>query len=312
MDLIVLLEEVGRRVLPTPYLSTVVLCGLPIRDFGTEEQKREFLPKIARGEMIMALALTEPSARYDASGVKVSAIPQDEDFVINGTKLFVHDAHIANQLLVATRTSEGATPEEGISLFLVDAKSPGISYTLLKTIASDKQCEIVFDNVRVSKRDTLGKVDRGWEIIEKTLEQAAVAECALMIGGAQAALDISNSYAKERIQFDKPIGSFQVVQFKLVDMMTALEVAKYLTYEAAWKINEGLPFTLEASMAKAKANEAYQRICIEGIQIHGAFGFHGEKADIIGGLYYRRAKAAEIAFGDADFHREKVAQGIGL
>jgi alkylation response protein AidB-like acyl-CoA dehydrogenase len=309
MDLIVLLEEMGYNILPGPFFSSVILCGFPIRDFGTEEQRKEFVPQIARGEMIMALALTEPDARYDASGIKLQAVLKDDNYTLNGTKLFVHDAHVADYLLVATRTSEGKNPEEGITLFLVKAKSPGIGYTVLKTIASDNQCEVTFNDVKIPRTGMLGKLNQGWEIIERVLEKAAVAECALMVGGAQAVLEMTNSYAKERVQFGRPIGSFQVIQHKLVDMMTSVDGARNLTYEAAWKINEGLPCALEASMAKARVNEAYQRVCIDGMIIHATIAFTWDH-DM--GLYFRRAKAAEIAFGDADFHRERVAQELGL
>jgi len=309
MDLIVLLEEMGYNILPGPFFSTVILCGLPIRDFGTEQQKKEFAPKIAKGEMIMALALTEPDARYDASGIKLQAVSKNGNYILNGTKLFVHDAHVANYLLVATRTSEGKNPEEGVTLFLVNAKSPGISYTVLKTIASDNQCEVTFNGVKIPRTGMLGKLNQGWKIIERVLERAAVAECALMVGGSQAVLDMSNSYAKERVQFGRPIGSFQVIQHKLVDMMTSVDGTRNLTYEAAWKINGGLPCALEASMAKARVNEAYQRVCIDGMIVHATIGLTWDH-DM--GLYFRRAKAAEIAFGDADFHRERVAQELGL
>jgi len=143
LDLLILLEEMGRACLPGPFFSTVVLGGLPILDIGSEEQKQEYLPQIADGKAIFTLALTEPSGRYDAAAVEVKAVADGDDYVIDGTKLFVPDAHVADCLLCVARTDEQAAPEDGITLFLVDGKSPGIGYTMLKTIASDKLCEVV-------------------------------------------------------------------------------------------------------------------------------------------------------------------------
>ncbi|MGB8707439.1 MAG: acyl-CoA dehydrogenase family protein, partial [Dehalococcoidia bacterium] len=162
LDLIILLEEMGYSILPGPFFSTVVLCGLTILASGTEEQKRELLPKIANGEMILALALTEPSASYDAASIKAKATAHNDDYIINGTKLFVLDANVADCILCVARTKETKNPEDGLTIFLVDAKSPGIKCTLLKTLARDKQCEIVLDKVTLPKKNILGKLDQGW------------------------------------------------------------------------------------------------------------------------------------------------------
>jgi len=310
LDLTILLEEMGRYLVPDTFVSTVVHCGLPILAAGTEEQKKDFLPRIAAGEIIMSLALTEPSATYDPAGIAVRAIPDKDDYVINGTKLFILNAHIADYLLCVTRTSDSpANKEEGITLFLVDRKTPGISTTLLKTIASDRQCEVNFENVRVPRANMLGELDRGWEVMRRVLEQAAVAECILMLGGAQQVLEMTVNYAKERIQFDRPIGSFQAIQHKCANMLIDIDGAKYITYQAAWKISEGLECAKEVSMAKAWVSEAYQRVCLEAHQIHGGIGFTKEH-DLQ--LYFRRAKKSELAFGDATFHRERLAEELGL
>jgi alkylation response protein AidB-like acyl-CoA dehydrogenase len=309
LDLAVLIEELGRAIVPAPFLSTVVYCGLPILAAGTDEQKKQFLPKIAKGDTIMALALTEPSASWDAGGIETKATPEGDHFVINGTKLFVQDAHIANYMLVVARTKEGKRKDEGITLFLADAKSPGIKLTPLKTIGSDKQFEVVFHNVKVPKKDILGKQDHGWAIIQDMIPKATLAQCAYMVGGAQQVLEMTVSYAKERVQFGRPIGSFQAIQHKCANMVTDVDGARFITYQAAWKMAEGLPCSLEVSMAKAWVSEAYRRTCSEGHQIHGGIGFIKDH-DMQ--LYYRRAKANELAFGDADYHRELVAQQIGL
>lgn len=307
LDLMVLLEEMGRVLLPTPFLSTVVLGALPILAAGSEEQKREFLPKVAKGDLVLTATLMEPNARYDAAGVTVRAVSEKDEYVINGTKLFVPYAHVADYMLCPARTEDSARSEDGITVFLISAESQGITSTLVDTIGSDKQCEVIFDYTEVSRSDVIGQVNQGWEIMRMIIEQAAVAQCAMMVGGAQQVLEMATNYAKERVQFDRPIGSFQAIQHKCANMMIDVDAARCATYKAAWKIGEGLPSAMEASIAKTWANEAYRRVCVEGHQIHGAIGF---TRDHDMGLYYRRAKASEVAFGDADFHREIVARQL--
>ena len=308
LDLAVLLEEMGRALLPGPFFSTAVLGTLPILFAGSEEQKQDLLPRIAQGQLILTLALTEPSASWEASGVELKGAASGKDFVLNGTKLFISNAHVADYLVTVARTGEGRG-QRGISLFLVDAKSPGITCTMLKTIASDRQCEVQFKNVRVPGKDLLGPLNRGWPIVTKVLEQAAVADCAQMVGGAQQVLEMAVAYAKDRVQFGRPIGSFQAIQHKCANMVTDVDGARFIAYQAAWRIAEGLPCAMEASMAKAWVSDAYRRTCAEGHQVHGGIGF---TKDHDMQLYYRRAKAMEVAFGDADFHRELVAQKLGL
>ena len=309
LDLAVLLDEMGRACSPGPFLSTVVLGGLPILEYGSEEQKQEYLPQITSGKSIFTLALTEPSAGYDAGSIAVKATADNDAYILTGTKLFVPDARIADYLLCVARTGEGAKPEEGITVFLVDGKSPGISYTLLKTIASDKLCEVVFDQVRVPKENILGQLDQGWGMVEKVLEWATVAKCCEMIGGIQQVLEMTVDYAKERRQFDRPIGSFQVIQHYCANMATDVDGSRFVTYQAAWRLSEGLPCTKEVAIAKAWTGEASQRVIALAHQIHGAIGV---TIDHDLHFYTTRAKAAEVTFGDADFYREVVAQQMGL
>jgi alkylation response protein AidB-like acyl-CoA dehydrogenase len=294
---------------PGPFFSTVILGGLTILKAGNEEQKTEFLPKIARGEMVLSLALTEPSASYDAASVKTKAITRDGEYVLNGTKLFVLNANVADHILCIARTKETTDPEDGITVFLVDTRSAGLTCTLLRTLARDKQCEVIFDNVTLSGRSIVGKRDEGWPIVKDILQKATVAKCTEMVGGAQAALDMAVNYAKERVQFGRPIGSFQAIQHYCANMAMDVSGARFVTYKAAWKVSEGLPAALDAAIAKAWLSEAYGRVALSAHQIFGAIGFTMDH-DIH--LYYRRAKAAEIIFGGADFHRAIVAQELGL
>lgn len=229
LDLAVLLEEMGRACLPGPFFSTVVLAGFTVLEAGSEQQKKDILSKIASGEAIATLAITEPSASYDASAITVKAVADGDGYVISGTKLFVENAHIADYIIVATRTREGGAPEDGITLFVVDGKAPGITTTLLRTISGSKQCEVSFDSVKLPKASVLGEVDKGWPAVDKVLEKAAAAKCAEMVGGAQATLDMSVAYAKERIQFGRPIGSFQAIQHHCANMLTDVDGSRFIT-----------------------------------------------------------------------------------
>ena len=304
-DLIVLLEEFGRALVPGPFISTVVLSAMPILEAGTEEQKQQFLPKIAAGDLIMTLALTEPSAKWDADGVAMPAKAEGESFILSGTKLFVPDAHVTDYMLVAARTKESASPEDGITLFLVDSKSAGIEFTVLKTIAADKQCEVAFNEVRVPKANVLGEVDKGWPIIQGVKSKATVAACAYLVGLSQMDFDTSLDYAKERIQFGRPIGSFQAIQHKFADMIIDVDGSRFITYKAAWALQENEPDAeMLVSMAKAWCNEATRRVVAHGQQIHGGIGF---TKDYKIELYFRRQKWMELTWGDADYHRELVA-----
>ena len=309
LDLVVLLETMGYNILPGPFFSTVVLGGLTILAAGNEEQKKRFLPEIASGGMILTLALTEPSARYDAASVKTTAVVRNGEYVINGTKLFVLDANVADFILCVARTKEAANPENGLTVFLVDTKSPGVKITLLKTLARDKQCEVIFDEVSVPKENVLGELNRGWPTVQGVLQRATVAKCAEMVGGAQAALDMAVAYAKERVQFNRPIGSFQAIQHYCANMVSDVDGSRFVTYKAGWKVSEGLPATFDVAVAKAWTSGAYGRVTLLAHQIFGAIGF---TMDHDMHLYYRRAKAGEIMFGDGAFQRAIVAREMGL
>ena len=309
-DLAVLLEEMGRALVPGPFAATVVLAGRPILAAGTEEQKRQFLPQIIKGEMILTLALMEPEGSLEASGITVKATPAGEQFIIEGTKLFVPDAHVADYFLCVTRTRDNPDKEDGITLFLVDAATAGIHTEVLKTMTGEKLCEVSFRNVAVPKENILGELDRGWPIIKRVLEEAAVTECAWMIGGARWVMETTVDYAKERVQFGQPIGSFQAIQHKLANIAIEVEGATSITYYACGAVSENLPeITLAASMAKAWCSDIYKHVAGEGIQIHGAIGFTWDH-DMH--LYFKRAKASEVAFGDGNYHRDKVARMLAI
>ncbi len=308
LDLAVLLEEMGRASMPGPYFSTLILGGLPLLDTGTEAQKEKHLPKIAGGETICTLALTEPSGGYSAASIETTAAPDGDGWAISGTKLFVPDAHVADYLLCVARTDKRAEPDEGLTIFLVDAKSSGLSRTVLRTMA-DKLCEVVFDKVKVSSENILGELNQGWREVKKIIDRAVVAKCCEMVGMVGQVLDMTVDYAKDRKQFGRPIGSFQIIQHYCADMFTDVEGLRLSTYQAAWKLNEKLPCAEEIAVARSWAAEASERVISLAHQVHGAIGVTMEY-DLH--YYTRRLKSAQLSFGEVDFYREMVAQGMGL
>ncbi|MFH1032164.1 MAG: acyl-CoA dehydrogenase family protein [Chloroflexota bacterium] len=302
-DLMSLIEEMGRNILPAPFICNMV-STFPILEVGTEEQKKEFLPKIAKGESIFTMTHLEESGSFNISGITTKAVLKGDDYVINGTKLFVEMGHIADYLICVAKTSA-----KGISLFIVDAKTPGIQCEVMPTMAMDKLCEVRFKNVKVPKKNLLGELDKGWQIVETIMRKGAIAKCAESIGAMQACVDMTVAYSKERVQYERPIGAFQAVQHLIADIWTAMQTSRFLVYEAAWMESEGMDSTKEVSMSKAYANEAYKFVTKWGVRLYGGIGTSREH-DI--SLYYRRAKAADYAFGSTDFHRNIVADKIGL
>jgi len=310
VDLVVLMEEIGRAVMPGPFPATVLLGGAMIAEAGSPAQRREFLPRLAAGDAKATLAWTEPNARWDAAGITASAREAGGGFILAGTKMFVPDAHLADVLVVAARTRDGSTMEDGVSLFLVPKETAGVAVRLLPSVdETRKLCEVRLDNARVPATALLGELHQGWAPLSRVVDRAAVALSAEMCGAAQRVLDMTVDYAKMRIAFGKPIGSYQGVKHKCADMLVDIENAKSLTYYAAWAVDEGEPdAAMAVSMAKAAASDAGRKVCAAGIQLHGGIGMTWEH-DLH--LYLKRAKADEIAFGDATWHRERIARMMG-
>jgi alkylation response protein AidB-like acyl-CoA dehydrogenase len=311
VDLVVLMEEMGRAVMPGPYLATL-LGGAVIREAGNPAQRQEFLPAIAEGSLKATLAAIESNARWDAAGVTMMAREgRWSGFALSGTKLFVPDAHLADLIVVAARTRDGTEMWDGISLFVVPKDIPGLSISLMPSIdETRKLCEVRFNNVTVPEVALLGELHQGWPALVRVYDEAAVALSAEMCGGAQRILDMTVEYAKLRETFGKPIGSYQGVKHKCADMLVEVENAKSLTYYAAWAIDEKqADAPLAVSMAKAYASDASRKVSNAGIQLHGGIGMTWEH-DLH--LYMKRAKASEVAFGDATWHRERVASLLAV
>ena len=307
LDLAVLLEEMGRALLPGPYFSTVVVGGLTVMDGGTEAQKADLVRRICEGGTPMTLALTEATASYESWGVEATADKRGDDYVINGAKLFVPDAHVADVLIIAARTSSNNGSADGITLFLVPAGSPGLTVERMNTIGSELQFEVRLEGVTVPASSILGEAGAGWPVAERAVQRATVGRCLEMLGGAAAVLDMTVDYVKQRTQFGRPVGSFQAVQHHCAQMATDVEGSKNVAYQAAWRLAEGVPAQREISVAKAWISEAYRRVCATAHQCHGAIGFTKEH-DLQ--LYTRRAKVHELSYGDANHHKELVIQHL--
>jgi alkylation response protein AidB-like acyl-CoA dehydrogenase len=307
VELAIVLEEMGRVLLCAPYFSSVVLAADAIMNAGTDAQKSELLPGIASGETIATLAFTEPNGRWDASGIEMEASGSGDSSTLSGTKMFVIDGHLANLVVVVARTA-GSSGEDGISFFAVDGDAEGLTRTPLATMdQTRKQARLDFENVAARPIGALGSA---WPALSKTLDQAAVGLANEMVGGAQKVLEMSVEYAKVRVQFGRPIGSFQAIKHKCADMLLEVESGKSAAYYAAWAAaedNEELP--VAASLAKAYCSDAYFHAAAENIQIHGGIGFTWEHD---AHLYFKRAKSSEILLGDATYHRELLAQRIGI
>ena len=302
VELLVVLEEMGAALLCAPFFSSVALAANALLTSGDDESKKAYLPGIALGETIATLAITEDNGRWDFGGIELAAAKKGDGWTLNGHKMYVIDGHTANLMVVAARTPAGVT------LFAVQDDAPGLTRTPLPTMdQTRKQARLEFSDAPAALIGTDGGAEAG---LSKTLDLAAVALAAEQVGGAQHVLDASVEYAKTRIQFGRPIGSFQAIKHKCADLLLEVESAKSAAYYAAWAAAEDsdeLPVV--ASLAKSYCSEAYFHAAAENIQIHGGIGFTWEHP---AHLYFKRAKSSELLLGDPSYHRELLAQRIGI
>ena len=302
VELLVVLEEMGAALLCAPFFSSVALAANALLTSGDDEAKKSYLPGIASGETIATLAITEDNGKWDFSGIECAATKKGDGWVLGGHKMFVIDGHVADLVIVAARTAAG------VSLFAVPGDASGLTRTPLPTMdQTRKQARLEFADVPATLIGADGGAEPG---LSKTLDLAAVALAAEQVGGAQRVLDSSVEYAKTRIQFGRPIGSFQAIKHKCADMLLEVESAKSAAYYAAWAAAEDsdeLPVV--ASLAKSYCSEAYFHSAAENIQIHGGIGFTWEHP---AHLYFKRAKSSELLLGDPSYHRELLAQRIGI
>jgi acyl-CoA dehydrogenase len=269
---------------------------------GTNEQKMDLLGKIAEGSLIMTLAQYEAETDYHFDSIAMAAESKDGGYVLNGTKLFVMDANIADKLIVVAKVGSS-----GLGLFLVNARDPGVKITKLAYVSSENACEVLFKDVRVAKTDLLGAPGDGADILEKMYAKAAVAKAAEMSGGCKAAIDMTAKYAREREQYGNPIGGYQAIQHFMSNMLLAYDTCNNYLYRVACMIDEAEDFARDASALKAVANEAYRFVMERAVKIYGGIGTTRE-ADIA--LFYRRAHPFSMICGSTSYHYEKVAQNL--
>lgn len=305
-ELLLLLEEMGRGAVPGPFLSTM-LCGLAINEFGSEAQKKDYLPQIAEGGIIFALAWTEPNASLESAGITLQAITDGSKFKLKGTKLFCPDAHIADKLLVVTHTAKASEDDlsHGITLFIAPAKDMAVAVSPQDTIGFDNQSQIDFNDLVVYPQDIMGELNKGWAIVEKLLGWGALGKCAEMMGAAERSFEMSVDYANDRVQYGRHIGAFQTQQHRLADMWIVLESSRNYFYEAGWRMANGEDDPLIVSKAKAMVSDMAEEVTEKATRLHGAIGLTWDY-DL--GFLFRRVRAASLMFGSAPYHKQRITE----
>ena len=305
------MEELGRVLAPVPLHSTMV-AALTVAESGSEEQKRDLLPAVCSGSMVMTWAVIERDPRLIPSAIVQQAQPdpsleEGEGWILNGEKMFVDNFNVARSCLVAARTAPASDDNEGISLFLIDPNGVGVSQTPLVTIAKDKQSRVSLNNVRVTSTDLVGELHNGWPIVERMLERATALLCCQMLGATRKDADMAIEYAKNRVAFGRPIAAFQSIQHMCADMILFTDGVQLLTYEALWKMDQGMPAGVEVSQAKAFANEKCEAVVRQSQVIHGGIGFMME-FDLH--LWLRRVSAWTMRLGTTFDHRARIASAL--
>ena len=299
-----IIEETGHTLLASPLIGSSVLGTSALVLGGNEQQKNDFLPQLANGSMTLALAL-EDSNHHDPLGVTTSATPSDGGWLVNGRKVFVIDGHSADQLIVVARTNGAAGETQGLSLFLVDAASAGVTRTRTTMVDGRNAANIEFKDVAVGADQLLGAVDGGWTILEPVLDRGRIALAAELLGSAWEAFNRTVEYLKEREQFGVKIGSFQALQHRASIMYTELELSNSVVMQAASTVDDdpaGLPAI--ASLAKARMNDVSKLVTNEAVQMHGGIGVTDE-LDI--GLFLKRSRVAMQLLGDSGYHKDRYA-----
>jgi alkylation response protein AidB-like acyl-CoA dehydrogenase len=308
LELAVLFEEFGKAAFDSPLFATVT-ATLALVAGGTEAQKESVLPKVATGKLIPTLAVAEREVSTDFRFVSVPAQLKDGAYVIHGTKLFVPYATIADEILAVVRTGGKPGDDAGLSILMVHADAPGVHCSPLRTIAPDKQYRVDFDSVPVPADRLVGDLNHGHTLLKQVVETAAAFQCAEMVGNAQHELEVTAKYTGERVQFDRPLATFQAVQHHLANMYTDVQGARWTSYQAISRLSRGLPAARELAIAQAFTSDACQRVAFMAQQLHGGMG-----VDMANDLhfYYRRAKAMELRFGAAPVHLRALEREIGL
>ncbi len=308
LDLAVLFEEFGRAAFDCPMACTVA-GSLALIEGGTEDQKADILPKVAAGKKILTYAINEADVAYDYSYVAVKAESKDGGYVINGSKILVPYANVADKILVGVRTDGNPGDEEGITILMVDAKADGLTLSPIPVIGGERQFKVDFDNVIISSDDVVGEINKGLPLIKSVVEKVTTVQCVEMVGNAQEEIEMTAKYTSERVQFGRAIATFQTVQHRVSDMFIAIQCARWTAYQAAWRISEGLSASREVAIAKIIANNTVREVAFSAQQLHGGMGVD---MDYDLQWYYARAKNFELKFGSVPAQLEALQVAIGL
>ena len=304
MGIGIVMQEAGRTLAASPLYSTAVLGAGMIMAAGSENQKKELLPQIAAGELLLALAIDETN-HHNPANIAMAATRDGNDFVLSGEKKFVIDGHIADKLIVAARTSGEAGDPKGISAFLIDANTPGVTITRTHMVDTRNAANISFDGVKVQSNALLGSADGAYPELENVLDMGRVCLSAEMLGGIETVFDTTLTYLKERKQFDAIIGTFQALQHRAAEMFCEVEICQSVVLDALSALEERRnDIPRAASLAKARLSDASRLITNEGVQMHGGIGMT-DAVDV--GLFLKRARVQAQMLGDANFHRSRYA-----
>ena len=307
LDAVVVYEELGRSLVPSPHLASSVVAGGVLAVAGSHAQQADWLPAMAAGKAVLSVAWLEPDNSSGPSGVQMAAVPDGDGFVLSGTKRHVPYASSADRLVVLARTGAADGGAEAIDLFLVDPAGEGVTLTLQPTVAGDTQYRVDFDGVRVEATDRIGVAGTGWDTWSTVMADAIVLVAAQAVGAAEATHALTTQYAKERHQFDKPIGAFQSISHYLADGITAIDGARVLVHQAAWSRDEGRDVSTLAPMAKLFATQTCRDVTGVAIQVHGGMGF---TVECDAQLYFRRAKSWQLNWFDDDHLEELIAASV--
>ncbi|MFC1977885.1 acyl-CoA dehydrogenase family protein [Chloroflexota bacterium] len=302
-DFVALLEETGRALLPLPLLQTVI-AGLAVLKAGNERLKSTILPDIVSGRIKATMAIAEEGGDYHHDTVTTRAVTSNNGYIITGSKSFIQYAPIMDKIIVAARTS-GDSGENGITLFVVDGKDSRIDCKQLKSTTGAKYYHVILDGVTVPSDMVLGEVDKGWPIVSQMLLFDAAARCAVALGSATRVLEMTVDIAKTRIQFGRPIGTFQAVQQLCAEILIDVDSIKYLTYQAAGMLAQDIPCAREVAIARVGTDAAYKRLVALAVKTHGGVGFTRDH-DV--GLHFLNAVDDELPFSHADYYRRTIAR----
>jgi alkylation response protein AidB-like acyl-CoA dehydrogenase len=301
----VVMEELGRTLTPSPFLSTAVLAASAIARAGTDQQKKNYLPKIIAGELIATLAIDE-TAKHHPDKIAMTATRSGNGFKLSGAKTFVIDGHVANLLIVASRTAGKAGDTTGLTLFLVDANAPGVRAERTSTVDTHNAARITVDDVNASADSVLGQIDAGWDVLEGVLNVGRAAVAAEMVGASEEAFGRTVAYLKERKQFGKAIGEFQALQHRAAHLYCELEVTRTAVLKALQTLDDSYDRAgAIVSVAKARAGLSATLAVNEAVQMHGGIGMTDE-FDI--GLFMKRVRVCQELFGDSNFHADRLAR----